>query len=763
MALRSSRPRRVAPRILDGQLPHSNAQRSSKQRSSPQKLGQTGPDAKQTQEVLLAAMSEQNAAKLSYILPFARQWSILEATLGQQLLDFLHEKERWHQCRPLSADLFDDEPIPVSAQSSSAGARDGQERAKNQVKEQVDTLRARSSYEPSAEMAETQRLEAEVRSLMPAAPQERLSGVVEPDSVESPQSMQDTLREVEQAQQPNVDATLAANVESQTNSLLQALPVIRTKLVAVEERLEKVESADKKADEKRFKELMAEARAAYEGKEREQESQLKGWVKTHVLEALAEVRQEVQEQKVWLASELEKRGHAQVEHDTSAAAGEQSQGSEQGLTLAGFEARLAEQKTWLVAELSKHGQTLTESKNSQEEKIELQVKSMEQMQKTFEEQLQSRTEEQRTWLATELAKQSNVSLAPLDARGSASNGPLEQQVAQLSNSLSEYKAFMMKELVDKFTDQDSKHNALKKQVAKLTEAWENEKGPLEPPATEEHEDHMPPPPKAPEFTRADVSFARDEALGEGAHAKVYKGILKAEGNRAVAIKEYFGQEGLEASEVEAECLARFQHPNLVQLIGVVCDEESNLLILEQLQPGDWPSMDHAGVIRDLLTAVEYIHSFKLVHLDIKPDNVMCDASTGSLKLIDFSVGRRADMAHHGFIGSLPFAAPELLDTKPWEPKAVDVYAVGVFGCFIINLQGLFKHLGFALQLNDADADTRSAALPQLQAAAAALAQDLRNVSGPGGDLTAKLIASDPLLRPTAEEALGHIWLEAGSF
>ena len=105
----------------------------------------------------------------------------------------------------------------------------------------------------------------------------------------------------------------------------------------------------------------------------------------------------------------------------------------------------------------------------------------------------------------------------------------------------------MKELVDKFTDQDSKYNALKKQVAKLTEAWENEEGPLDPQATKEHEDHMPPPPKAPEFIRADVSFARDEALGEGAHAKVYKGLLKAEGNRAVAIKEYFNSHTLELS------------------------------------------------------------------------------------------------------------------------------------------------------------------------------------------------------------------------
>jgi len=136
---------------------------------------------------------------------------------------------------------------------------------------------------------------------------------------------------------------------------------------------------------------------------------------------------------------------------------------------------------------------------------------------------------------------------------------------------------------------------------------------------------------------------------------------------------------------------------------------------------------------------------------------MIDASTGSLKIIDFSVGNQADREQHGFLGSLPFAAPELLAEAPWQPKPVDIYAVGVFVSFLIDMQALFHHLGFALQLNDATEAIRSKSLPQLQEGVVALADRLRSNASPGGDLS-QLINITPQMRPTAGQALAHTWL-----
>merc|ERR1711871_1911834 len=71
---------------------------------------------------------------------------------------------------------------------------------------------------------------------------------------------------------------------------------------------------------------------------------------------------------------------------------------------------------------------------------------------------------------------------------------------------------------------------------------------------------------------------------------------------------------------------------------------------------------------------------------------------------------------------------------------------------------LFNHLGFALQLNNVDAATRSAALAQMQAGAAALGKELRETAGPAGDLCSQLLETTPHMRPTAEQATKHTWL-----
>merc|ERR1712054_4079 len=116
--------------------------------------------------------------------------------------------------------------------------------------------------------------------------------------------------------------------------------------------------------------------------------------------------------------------------------------------------------------------------------------------------------------------------------------------------------------------------------------------------------------------------------------------------------------------------------------------EGKLLVVEHLQACNWPDLNHGAAISDILKALVYIHSINIVHLDIKPDNVMQDAN-GTIKLIDFSVGTSADSEHRGFIGSLPFAAPELLEQAPWFGKPVDLYAVGMLIAFLVQLKALF--------------------------------------------------------------------------
>merc|ERR1719261_2003750 len=140
---------------------------------------------------------------------------------------------------------------------------------------------------------------------------------------------------------------------------------------------------------------------------------------------------------------------------------------------------------------------------------------------------------------------------------------------------------------------------------------------------------------------------------------------------------------------------------------------------------------------------------------------------GALKLIDFSVAQEDSMKlYEGFYGSLPFAAPELCGPAPWDGKAADIFSVGVVMAFLLDLEALHTHLGFAVALNQASDEERHRKANDLQNAVQVLSNSLssrrsnpevsaQSAHGPAGDLAARLLSVAPEERPTAAEALQH--------
>ena len=81
---------------------------------------------------------------------------------------------------------------------------------------------------------------------------------------------------------------------------------------------------------------------------------------------------------------------------------------------------------------------------------------------------------------------------------------------------------------------------------------------------------------------------------------------------------------------------------------------------------------------DLLSALESIHTAGLIHLDLKPDNVMLEP--GRARLIDFGLAAQAYRVQKGISGTPGFLAPEQLDDvleeKDFAP-AVDMFKLGM--------------------------------------------------------------------------------------
>ncbi len=136
---------------------------------------------------------------------------------------------------------------------------------------------------------------------------------------------------------------------------------------------------------------------------------------------------------------------------------------------------------------------------------------------------------------------------------------------------------------------------------------------------------------------------------------------------------------------EAAILKRLiGHPNAVQLIEIVKEDEKAILIqeyvegrmLQELLDHGLDSVSKEKAFRELLDVVAFAHRNRIMHRDIKPENIIITPS-GDVKLLDFGTGK--DLSRRSIsntiIGSRPYMAPEQIMGE--SRLAGDVWALGV--------------------------------------------------------------------------------------
>jgi len=140
-------------------------------------------------------------------------------------------------------------------------------------------------------------------------------------------------------------------------------------------------------------------------------------------------------------------------------------------------------------------------------------------------------------------------------------------------------------------------------------------------------------------------------LGEGTYGKVYKAKCSQTG-RSVALKKMkleAEEEGVPSTAIrEIALLKQLNHANVVELIDVFCSTRKLVLAFEfcdndlkkymrsrgrHLEPPTIKSFCH-----QLCQGMDYCHSNRVLHRDLKPQNLLIDAK-GSLKIADFGLAR----------------------------------------------------------------------------------------------------------------------------
>lgn len=196
----------------------------------------------------------------------------------------------------------------------------------------------------------------------------------------------------------------------------------------------------------------------------------------------------------------------------------------------------------------------------------------------------------------------------------------------------------------------------------------------------------------------DSAYELDKEIGRGGMGIVFKARDRRL-KRTVAVK-LLPPELAFRSEIrtrflrEAETAAQLSHPNIVPIYAV--DEQGGLVyfvmgfidgdnLAKRIHDrGPMPPDDVRRILRDVADALAYAHANKVVHRDIKPDNILIDAQSQRPMVTDFGIARAisegsdARLTATGIaIGTPAFMSPEQSAGDRDVDGRSDLYSLGV--------------------------------------------------------------------------------------
>lgn len=271
---------------------------------------------------------------------------------------------------------------------------------------------------------------------------------------------------------------------------------------------------------------------------------------------------------------------------------------------------------------------------------------------------------------------------------------------------------------------------------------------------------------------------RDQPLGSGAFGDVFKAWDAAEGVH-VAAKEMRivpgerGNSALRELFAEFRMLTTLSHPNVVRVLAFSYQERDRRasIFMEWLPSGSVQALLRAtrrplatAVVRryarDATAGLAYLHSRGILHRDIKPGNMLIDAS-GKAKLSDFGTSRLRDIGDSvntgTVVGTVSYLAPECV--RGVYSNAGDVWALAASvlematGAAPWSDAGITEPLALLFHVGSLQPPRHHPTVP------AALAEAEPQLA----DFLARCFAFDRRDRPTAEALLSHPFLAtAGS-
>ncbi|KAF3698771.1 Death-associated protein kinase 3 [Channa argus] len=274
------------------------------------------------------------------------------------------------------------------------------------------------------------------------------------------------------------------------------------------------------------------------------------------------------------------------------------------------------------------------------------------------------------------------------------------------------------------------------------------------------------------FRQEDVElyYEMGEELGSGQFAIVRKCKEKSTGVEYAAkfIKKRrlsSSRRGVSREEIEREVniLREIQHTNIITLHDIFENKTDVILILELVSGGELfdflaekeslTEEEATQFLKQILDGVQYLHSKRIAHFDLKPENIMLldkNVPNPRIKLIDFGIAHqiKAGNEFKNIFGTPEFVAPEIVNYEPLGLEA-DMWSIGVIT--YILLSGASPFLG----------ETKQETLTNISAVNYDFDEEyFSNTSELAKDFIRRLLVKDPKKRMTIDDSLEHPWIKA---
>ncbi|KAJ3596324.1 hypothetical protein NHX12_002733 [Muraenolepis orangiensis] len=273
--------------------------------------------------------------------------------------------------------------------------------------------------------------------------------------------------------------------------------------------------------------------------------------------------------------------------------------------------------------------------------------------------------------------------------------------------------------------------------------------------------------------KVDDFYDIGEALGSGQFATVKQCREKSSGLDFAAkfIRKRMSRgsrRGVRREQIEREVdlLQDMQHANIVTLHDVFESRTEVVLVLELVSGGelfDFLSQKESlceeeatQFMKQILEGVRYLHSKRIAHFDLKPENIMLldkNAPLPRIKIIDFGLAHKMEAGKEfkDIFGTPEFVAPEIVNYEQLGLEA-DMWSIGVIT--YILLSGASPFLG----------DTQQETLGNISAMNYDFDEEFfSTTSDLAKNFIRQLLVKDTRKRMTIQDALNHPWIKSYGF